>query len=105
MGRWLRRTYVDELPQLFNVLVGDMSLVGPRPVVEDELREFGSDAPELLAVTPGIFGAWNSLGHARPPYPERAEIEMAYVRDPRLTKDLVILLRSVRSVFQGEPEE
>ena len=58
VGRWLRRSYVDELPQLINVLRGDMSLVGPRPVVQEELAEFGDDAQELLSHRPGIFGAW-----------------------------------------------
>ena len=101
-GRWLRRTHVDELPQLFNVLRGDMSLLGPRPVVADELDRFGSGREELLEVRPGIFGPWNSLGRARPPYPERAELELSYVRDRSLRRDLEILGRSVVAVLRGQ---
>jgi exopolysaccharide production protein ExoY len=101
-GRWLRRTYVDEIPQLFNVLVGCMSLVGPRPVVPDELDLFGSERSLLLDHKPGVFGAWNSLGRARPPYPERAQIELDYVRRRTGLGDLRILLRSVWAVLQGQ---
>ncbi len=105
IGRLLRRTYLDELPQLINVLTGEMSLVGPRPVVEEELAEFGSGASDLLRVRPGIFGPWNVLGHDRPSYPERAHLEVAYARAPTFAKDVLILIRAVRSVAQGEPDE
>lgn len=101
-GRVLRVSYVDEIPQLFNVLKGDMSLVGPRPIVPDELALFGPDADTLLAVKPGVFGAWNSRGRERPPYPTRAELELDYVRNRGWTRDLVILVRSVRAVLQGQ---
>ena len=100
-GRWLRRTYVDELPQLFNVLVGDMSLVGPRPVVEEELAEFDPDVALLLSLRPGLFGAWTCQGNGRPPYPERARLELDYARDPSLRRDVRILLRSVPVVLRG----
>lgn len=103
VGRWLRRRYIDEIPQLINVLGGDLSLVGPRPVVEEELALFGDGVAELLEVRPGIFGAWNSLGTDRPAYPERAQIELDYVRNRGIAADIKILVRSVRSVVQGEP--
>ena len=105
LGKWLRKTYVDEIPQLFNVLRGDLALVGPRPIVEDELTLFGEHQGELLSVRPGIVGAWVSMGPARPPYPERAEIELAYVRRRTIATDLAILLRSAGAVLQGEPAE
>ena len=101
-GRILRRSYVDEIPQLFNVLSGDMSLVGPRPIVPEELTQFGRDADTLLRVKPGVFGAWNSRGRDRPPYPRRAELELEYVRNRAWSRDLVILARSVRAVLQGQ---
>lgn len=101
-GRILRRTYLDELPQLLNVLAGEMSLVGPRPVVPDELEMFGGERDTLLTVKPGIFGAWNSCGRARPPYPERAQLELDYVRNRAWTRDLRILVRSIRAVVQGQ---
>ena len=65
VGRWLRRSYVDELPQLWNVLRGDMSLVGPRPLVPREVELFGEHAPALLDRRPGVFGEWTSRGRAR----------------------------------------
>jgi lipopolysaccharide/colanic/teichoic acid biosynthesis glycosyltransferase len=104
-GRWLRRTHLDELPQLFNVLKGDMSLVGPRPIVRDELEHFGRDASTLLSVRPGIFGEWTSRGRARPPYPERARIEVESVRRRTLIGDVRVLVRSVAVVLQGQEEE
>ena len=104
VGGWLRRSYADEIPQLFNVLGGTMSLVGPRPVVEDELECYGDDAEELLRVRPGIFGEWTSHGRNRPPYPERAAMELEYVRHQSLLKDLTILLRSVSVVFKGQED-
>ena len=104
VGGWLRRSYVDELPQLFNVLGGSMSLVGPRPVVEDELECYGDGAEDLLRVRPGIFGEWTSHGRSRPPYPERAAMELEYLRHQSLMKDLAILLRSVSVVFKGQED-
>lgn len=101
VGRWLRRTYLDELPQLVNVLNGTMSLVGPRPVVEEELAEFEPDARSLLSVRPGIFGAWTSLGHDRPGYPERSRIELEYVRTRTLGRDARVLLGSLPVVLRG----
>lgn len=104
VGRWLRRAYIDEIPQLVNVLRGEMSIIGPRPIVEDELPLFGPSATELHRVRPGIFGAWNSLGRSRPPYPERASLELRYVRERSLAWDLRILARSVHAVLQGESD-
>ena len=104
VGGWLRRSYVDEIPQLFNVLNGSMSLVGPRPVVEDELECYGGDAEELLRVRPGVFGEWTSRGRDRPPYPERAAMELEYLRHRSLMKDLTILARSIPVVFKGQED-
>lgn len=104
-GRWLRKTYIDEIPQLLNVLAGDMSLVGPRPIVRSELDLFGEDAADLLQVRPGIFGAWTSLGRNRPPYPARARLELDYVRTRSPSVDLRILTRSVWAVLQGQADE
>jgi lipopolysaccharide/colanic/teichoic acid biosynthesis glycosyltransferase len=103
-GRWLRRSHLDELPQLFNVLVGDMSLVGPRPVVAEELELF-DDVELLLSVRPGVFGEWTSRGRRRPPYPERARVELEWVRNRNALRDLAILLRSTRVVLRGQQDE
>ena len=102
VGHVLRRTYIDELPQLFNVLQGSMSLVGPRPVVHDELHQFGRHRDELLRARPGVFGAWASRGRRRPPYPERARLELEYVRSRSVLRDLGILLRCVPVVLRGQ---
>jgi lipopolysaccharide/colanic/teichoic acid biosynthesis glycosyltransferase len=104
VGRVLRRSYIDEIPQLFNVLRGDMSLIGPRPIVEAELRNYGRRGEDLLRVKPGLFGAWTSLGHRRPPYPIRARLELEYVHSRSLASDLRILLRSVPVVLRGQTD-
>ena len=104
VGRWLRRTYIDEIPQLINVIGGSMSLIGPRPVVPVELEEFGDRAPELLRAKPGLIGAWTSRGRGRPDYPERAAIELEYVRNRTASRDLVILLRSIPVVLKGQDD-
>lgn len=104
LGRWLRRNYVDELPQLLNVLNGSMSLVGPRPVVEEELAEFGPHVDELLSIRPGIFGAWTSMGRRRPGYPERSRIELEYVRTRTVSRDLRLMARSLPVILRGSPD-
>ncbi len=105
LGHFLRFTHLDELPQLLNVLKGEMSLVGPRPIVEEELEWYGDRKGELLSVRPGVFGAWTGQGKDRVDYPERAEVELDYVRDPSLARDLAILLRNVPVVLTGQMEE
>jgi lipopolysaccharide/colanic/teichoic acid biosynthesis glycosyltransferase len=104
VGRWLRRSYLDELPQLFNVLNGTMSLVGPRPIVPDELVHYGPAADELLHARPGMVGAWTSCGLRRPDYPERAQLELDYIRNRSPGRDLVILARSIPVVLRGQVE-
>jgi len=94
LGRFLRRTSLDELPQLWNVLVGDMSLVGPRPVVEDELANYGELSDLLLSVRPGLTGAWAVNGRHQVGYPTRCSVELAYVREWNLRLDAHILLRT-----------
>lgn len=98
LGRFLRETSLDELPQLWNVLRGEMSLVGPRPVVEDELAMYGSTADLLLSVPPGITGAWAVSGRHDVGYPERCAVELSYIRNWRLSEDFRIALRTVRVV-------
>lgn len=101
-GRWLRRTHIDELPQLINVVSGAMSLVGPRPIVAEELAAYGDAAADLLRVKPGIFGAWTCLGRRRPAYPERARIELQYARCRTWCSDVAILLRSIPALIAGQ---
>ena len=104
VGRVLRRTYVDEIPQLFNVIAGCMSLVGPRPIIADELEHYGDDAADLLRSKPGIIGAWTVRGRERPDYPARALIELEYLRTRTARRDLAILLRSIPVVLRGQDD-
>ncbi len=94
LGRFLRLTSLDELPQLWNVIRGDMALVGPRPIVESEGRHYGERLPELLSIRPGLSGAWAVQGRSRVGYPQRVEIELEYVREWTLWQDAWILLKT-----------
>jgi lipopolysaccharide/colanic/teichoic acid biosynthesis glycosyltransferase len=102
LGRFLRRTSLDELPQLWNVLVGEMSLVGPRPISAAELTRYGESAAEFLAVPPGVTGRWQVGGRNRIGYPERMAVELAYVRHLGFLLDCRLLLRTLAAPFQGE---
>lgn len=99
VGRVLRRTSLDELPQLLNVVRGDMSLVGPRPIVALEATHYGDDLPELLSVRPGMTGAWAVGGRNALGYPERAQVELRYVREWSLGGDLAILAKTPWTVL------
>lgn len=94
LGRVLRSTSLDELPQLFNVLRGDLSLVGPRPVTKAELSRYGEDGEELLSVRPGLTGLWQVTGRSALAYEERVRLDLAYVKDWSLKLDTKIMLRS-----------
>ncbi len=101
LGRFLRRYSVDELPQFVNVLLGHMSLVGPRPVVEEELSLFGNRLPAVLTVRPGLTGLWGISGRNDLGYEERVELEERYVRTWTLGLDISILLRTIPRVVGG----
>lgn len=102
MGGWLRRSSIDELPQLWNVLRGDMSMVGPRPVQRFELSKYSPDVRELyLQVRPGITGLWQVSGRSDTSFDDRAAYDSWYVRNWSLWIDVVILLKTVRVVLSG----
>jgi exopolysaccharide biosynthesis polyprenyl glycosylphosphotransferase len=101
VGRWLRRTAIDELPQLINVLLGDMSLVGPRPLVADEDRQVEGRHRGRLRLTPGITGPWQLLGPGRVPLNEMVTIDYLYGANWSLWNDAKILLRTVAYVLHG----
>lgn len=98
-GQFLRKTSLDELPQLFNVLKGDMSLVGPRPVVTEELKEYKNKKADFLSVKPGVTGYWQVSGRSEVMYPERVDLELFYVYNQSFLLDLTILLKTVAVVF------
>jgi len=103
IGRWLRKTSLDELPQLWNVLKGEMSLVGPRPIVQAELEQwYGQQATELLSVPPGMTGLWQVAGRSDIRYPERTELELQYVRTQSIFMDLKLLFWTVLQVLKSK---
>jgi exopolysaccharide biosynthesis polyprenyl glycosylphosphotransferase len=101
LGKFLRKTSVDELPQLLNVLKGDMSLVGPRPIVPREIEKYGDYASLFLSVKPGLTGYWQIQGRSEiTDYTRRAELDIEYIRDQSLRNDVDILLRTVPAVLR-----
>ncbi len=98
LGRLLRRFSLDELPQLWNVVRGEMSLVGPRPVTAREVALYGARAPLLLAAAPGMTGRWQVSGRTGVTYPARIELELSYCDGVSLAGDLAILARTLRAV-------
>lgn len=99
MGNFLRKTSLDELPQLINVLRGDMSLVGPRPVVQDELKEYQDKLTTFLSVKPGITGYWQVSGRSNIGYPERVDLELYYAYHQSVYLDIKIILLTIYQVL------
>ncbi|WP_454883801.1 sugar transferase [Sphingomonas oryzagri] len=99
LGRFLRASSLDELPQLWNVLRGEMSVIGPRPVTEDELLRYGISARWYISVYPGITGLWQVNGRSSLSYGERVELDRTYAETWSLRRDLAILLRTPAAVF------
>lgn len=101
IGHFLRRTSLDELPQLFNVLRGEMSLVGPRPITLAELPRYGQVRWHYLSVRPGMTGLWQVSGRNDTTYDERVELDREFVEQHSLRLQLSILLRTLRVVIRG----
>lgn len=104
VGKFMRRYCLDELPQLFNVLAGDMSMVGPRPIVPAERDRFGVNFAAYCSVRPGLTGIWQVSGRHRLSYDERVALDASYARSKCLSLDLLILWKTVPIVFLGENE-
>lgn len=102
LGAFLRKTSLDELPQLWNVLMGDMSLVGPRPIVTKEIERYGDYIREYYMVPPGITGMWQVNGRSDTTYEERVAMDTWYVRNWSVWIDLVYLFKTVKTVFTGK---
>jgi Undecaprenyl-phosphate galactose phosphotransferase WbaP len=98
-GRWLRKTSLDELPQLFNVLQGKLTLVGPRPIIKEELSYYGEDVRLFDRVLPGITGLWQVSGRNELTYKERVQMDLYYVNNWSVWLDLYILSKTVFAVF------
>lgn len=99
IGNVLRKTSLDELPQLLNILLGDMSFVGPRPVVSGEIERYGAYKGEFLSVTPGLTGYWQAYARNSVSYSERIQMELYYVRNCSLWLDTKILFKTIGTVI------
>jgi UDP-galactose-lipid carrier transferase len=99
IGRFLRRSSLDELPQLFNVLRGEMSLVGPRPIVQAEVARYGDDIEYYYAAKPGLTGLWQVSGRSDMSYARRVRLDVWYVRNWTLWHDIAILFKTIPAVF------
>jgi exopolysaccharide production protein ExoY len=102
LGQMLRRSSLDELPQLFNVLLGDMSCVGPRPVVDSEIANYGEYWGAYTQARPGITGAWQVGGRNRVPYDQRVKIDRLYVRRWSMWRDVKILIRTLPALLRTD---
>ena len=99
VGNVLRKTSLDELPQLFNIIKGDLSIIGPRPVIEEELEKYGENKDKFLSVTPGLTGYWAANGRSETTYEERMQMELFYVDNMSLKLDAQIFVDTVDSVI------
>ncbi|MCQ9388082.1 sugar transferase [Brevibacterium sp. 50QC2O2] len=101
VGKWIRRFSIDELPQLLNVIIGDMSLVGPRPPLPDEVAEYEADTTRRLRVLPGITGLWQVSGRSDLSWEDSVRLDLYYIENWSLVQDLVIIVRTVRAVVSA----
>jgi len=102
IGSFLRKSSLDELPQLWNVLKGDMSCVGPRPVPADELADYGTDTVSYLSARPGVTGLWQTTGRNTLRYDERVALDVAYVRNWSIWLDLKIILKTIPAAMRTD---
>lgn len=102
IGDFLRRTSIDELPQLINILNGSMSIVGPRPVVQKEIDLYGDYANKLFSVVPGLTGYWQANGRSDTTYEERIKMDMYYIDNRGFWLDFKIIIKTFGSVLKGE---
>ena len=102
VGNFLRKTSLDELPQLINILKGDLALIGPRPVINDELEKYSTNKSKFLSVTPGLTGYWAANGRSNTTYEQRMTMELYYVDNISLKLDAEIFAKTVVSVLKRE---
>ncbi len=100
VGNFLRKTSLDELPQLLNILTGDMSFVGPRPIIDDEIKKYGMNKDKLLSVTPGLAGWWACNGRSCTSYEDRMKLELFYVDNRSILLDIKVFIKTFISVIK-----
>lgn len=102
VGKFLRKTSLDELPQILNILKGELSIIGPRPVVESELEKYGPNKSKFLSVKPGLTGYWQANGRSTTTYEERIDMELYYVENRSLWLDTKLFFKTIISVIKKE---
>ena len=102
VGRFLRKFSIDELPQLWNVLIGDMTLVGPRPPLPSEVAKYSLDEKKRLHAKPGLTGVWQVSGRSDTSFAEQVHLDESYIRTRSLRKDLMILIKTIPAVIKGK---
>ena len=102
VGKFLRKTSLDELPQLINIINGDLSIIGPRPLVADELEKYGVNKDKFLSVTPGLTGYWAANGRSNNTYEQRMEMELYYIDNLSLKMDIKVFFKTILSVLKKE---
>lgn len=102
VGKFLRKTSLDELLQLINIINGDLSIIGPRPVVADELEKYGVNKDKFLSVTPGLTGYWAANGRSNTTYEQRMEMELYYIDNLSLKMDIKVFFKTILSVLKKE---
>ncbi len=102
IGKFLRKTSLDELPQLLNILKGELSIIGPRPVVSNEIERYGENKEKFLSVTPGLTGYWAANGRSCTTYEERMQMELYYVDNISLKTDIEIFFKTIILVLKRE---
>lgn len=102
VGEFLRKSSLDELPQFLNVLMGEMAIVGPRPIVDAEAHHYGDHFADYLSVKPGVTGLWQVNGRSNTTYEERVAMDVDYVRNRSFPRDLGIIAKTVKVVALGK---
>ena len=102
IGKFLRKTSLDELPQLLNIIKGDLSIIGPRPVITDELKKYGTNTEKFLSVTPGLTGYWAANGRSCTTYEQRMQMELYYIDNLSLKMDVKVFFKTIEAVIKRE---
>ncbi len=102
VGKLLRKTSLDELPQIVNIIKGDLSIIGPRPIVDEELEKYGENKEKFLSITPGLTGYWQANGRSNTTYEERMQMELYYIDNQSLLLDIKIFFKTIVSVLKKE---
>lgn len=102
VGGFLRKTSLDELPQLLNILKGEMSIIGPRPVIDEELEKYGQNKDKFLSVTPGLTGWWACNGRSATTYEDRMKLELYYVENQSFVLDIKCFFKTITTVLNRQ---